>query len=129
MKKSQSAIEFVILCGVIVFFLTIFLLAIGEAKGEKVKEEKRIHVQNLAYEIENEIELAAVSSEGYTRQFKIPEDIAGMVYEATITENVVYIKTIDGKYAIALPIPNVTGQINIGENIIKKENNLILINP
>lgn len=129
MKKSQSSIEFVIFSGIIVFFLTIFFLAIGEAKGEKIKEEKRIRVQNLAYAIENEIQLAATSREGYYRKFEIPDEIAGMAYEAIITENVVYVKTNDGKYAIALPIPNATGQIIKGENIIKKENNLIIINP
>lgn len=129
MKKSQSSIEFIIFLGVIVFFLTIFFLALGETRGEKIKEEKRIRVQNLAYEIENEIQLAATSTEGYYRTFEIPEEIAGMPYEALITENVVYVKTHDERYALAIPIPNVTGQLIKGENIIKKENNFIIINP
>jgi len=137
-KIAQGSIEFLILTGVIVLFLTLFFLAIQEGNAERFNDEKRIYVQNVAFSIQDELNIALKSSNGYMRRFEIPEKILGLDYEAELTENVIYVeltenviyvKTFDGKHAIALPITNVTGQIVKGTNLIKKENNTVFINP
>lgn len=128
-KKAQGSIEFLILTGVIVLFLTLFFLAIQESNAERLNDEKRIYVQNIAFSIQDELNIALKSSNGYLRKFEVPEKIFGLEYEAELTENVIYVKTVDGKHAIALPITNVTGQIMKGSNLIKKENNTVYLNP
>ena len=128
-KTAQGSIEFLILTGVIVLFLTLFFLAIQEGNAERFNDEKLIYVQNVAFSIQDELNIALKSSNGYMRRFEIPEKILGLDYEAELTENVIYVKTFDGKHAIALPITNVTGQIVKGTNLIKKENNTVFINP
>jgi len=128
-KKSQSAIEFVILIGFVLFFFTVFFLTIQENMSDKLKQKTNLAVKEVALTVQDEINLASKASGGYYREFKIPDKISGRDYKINITENLVSIKTLDNKYAMALPVAATTGQINTGTNIIKKENGEIKINP
>lgn len=128
-KKSQSAIEFLILVGFVLFFFTVFFLTIQENMSDKIKQRTNLAMKDIALAVQNEITLASKASEGYSREFKIPEKINSRDYKINITENLVSIKTLDNKYAMALPVATATGQITKGINIIKKENGEIKINP
>ena len=127
-KKAQSAIEFVILTGVVIFFFTLFFMSVSEITGEKVKERKNLAIIEIASSVVDEINLALESSDGYTRQFKVPYNINGEEYSINITEDMVYAKSYDYKAAIALPIPTVIGQVEKGNNLIKKSGGQIYIN-
>ena len=127
-KKAQTAIEFVILVGFILFFFTAFFLAIQENMSDKINEKQNLMLKETALAIQDEINLALESSEGYYREFKIPDKIGNRDYEVSLVEDSVYLRTNDGKYAIALPIAKVTGEIVKGRNTIKKENGEIKIN-
>lgn len=129
-KRSQSAIEFMILTGFLLFSFTIFFIAIQGNMSDELKERQALAVKNVAITVQDEINLAFQSSDGYYRKFKIPENINGEGYEINITEGLVYLRTDDGKYAIALPVKNVTGDVKKQPNInvIKKENGEIKLN-
>jgi len=127
-KKAQSAIEFVILIGVVIFFIMVFFLVINEKIADKEKEKRDILVEDIATNVQDEINLALKSSDGYMRQFKIPNDIYGQDYKINITDGMVYVRSSDYKHAIALPVPMVIGDVKIGDNIIKRENGMIYLN-
>jgi len=127
-KRSQSAIEFMILVGFLLFSFTIFFLLIQGNMSDKLKERQALAVKNIAITVQDEINLAFQSSDGYSREFKIPEEINGNKYEIILTDGLVYVKTTDGKYAIALPVKDVIGEIQINTNTIKKENGKIILN-
>ncbi|MEN9626754.1 MAG: hypothetical protein RL557_1082 [archaeon] len=127
-KKSQSAMEFLVFSGVIIFFLTVFFVAIQQSNSRALQDEKRMQVEHVAFIVQDEINLASESTNGYQRTFQIPATIIGLEYQATIVENSIFIKTTDGKYAIALPLLNVSGQIMKGNNTIKKINNSVFLN-
>ncbi len=127
-SKSQSAIEFVILTGVVIFFLILFLIGINESMSEKTRQERMNQVKEIAITIQNEINLASQSTNGYQRTFTIPQNIDGQNYQATITEGMIYIKTNNEKYATALPVQNTTGQPLIGENTIQKKQGTVYLN-
>jgi len=128
-RLSQSAIEFMILTGFLLFSFTIFFIAVQGNMNDKIKERQALAVKNVAIMVQDEINLAFQSSEGYYRTFKIPENINGLKYDIEIIEDLVYVKTQDGKYAIALPVKEVTGEVIKGEtNFIKKENGEIKLN-
>lgn len=126
-KKSQSAIEFMILVGFILFFFTLFFLAIRENMSDKLNERKNLAVKEIALSVQNEINLALKASDGYFRPFEIPEKINNQDYDISIVEKMVYVNLQD-KHAIALPVANITGEIKKGKNEIKKENGEIKLN-
>ena len=56
------------------------------------------------------------------------EKSGSLEYEITIDEGVVYVKTTNNKHALALPIPEITGNINKTENKIEKISGAIYLN-
>jgi uncharacterized protein YpmB len=128
MKRGQSTIEFVIIFGFILFFFVLFFAAIQKNIAEKNHEKDQKIVQNIALEVQNEISLAAESSEGYYREFSIPQNIMGKDYEISIEDNVVYAR-MGEKIAMAYNVPLINDCSLIkGANIIKKQGGVVYLN-
>ena len=128
-KTGQSAIEFFILIGVVLFFFVIFLFAIESQGADKARERLNLAGKEIALSVQDEIIFASESSDGYIREFDIPDKMdGGEDYNINLTEGFVYLKSTDGKYALALPVLNVTGNVNKGKNTIKKDNGIVYLN-
>ena len=127
-KKAQTAVELIIVMSFLLFFFIIFVGAIQGKMQEKSDEKKTIAIKDIVKNVQEEIDLAIKSSNGYKREFKIPEKIIDDEYEISIFEGIVYAKTIDQKNAIAVNIKNVTGNISKGTNIITKQNGIVYLN-
>ena len=78
--------------------------------------------------IQDEINLASTSTDGYSRQFQIPNQMSNEDYNITLVAGMIYVTSLDGKNAIALPVQNVTGNILRGNNLIRKINGQVFIN-
>lgn len=128
-KRSQTAVEFLILVSVVLFFFTTFFLAIGENISDKSRENINKIINEIAITVQDEISLATESVDGYSRNFRIPFDLNGLDYDISITDGYVYIKTDNVKDTIALPVFNVTGIILKGDNYIKREGGVVFMNP
>ena len=127
-KNAQSAIEFVILIGFMLFFFSVFFLTIQGHMSSKINEQQNLVVKQIALDVQKEIDLAYQSREGYYRVFKIPININGMDYDIQIVDGSVYVN-LGNKHAISFPVQNITvNSINKGENIIKKENGVVKLN-
>lgn len=128
-KKGQSAIEFFILVGVVMFFFVTFLFAIESQGADKARERLNLAGRDIALSVQDEIIFATESSDGYMREFDVPAKMDGGVdYDVNLTDGYVYLKSTDGKYALALPVLNVTGNINKGKNTIKKDKGIVYLN-
>lgn len=128
-KRSQTAIEFLILVALMLFFFIMFFLAIGENISDKSRENINKIINEIAITVQDEISLATESGDGYSRNFRIPFDLNGLSYDISITDGYVYIKTDNTKDTIALPVFNVTGVLIKGDNYIKKEDGIVHLNP
>ena len=127
-KRAQSAIEFVILIGVFIFIFLIFLFVLrGNISGRAIENEN-FAFQELTLAIQDEINLAIDATEGYYREFEIPQKVFNRDYDITIINEFIYLSTTDGKYGISFPIANVTGYLQKGTNIIRKEGGKVFIN-
>jgi hypothetical protein len=129
-KRSQTAIEFMLITGLILVSFTGLMIAIQSSTGSKVREKNQISVEQVALAVQDEINLASKSSDGYFRSFKIPSEIVGMSYSISLKDSSVYIITTDSRYSVAYPIKNVTiNNIYKGWNNITKQNGEIILNP
>ncbi|MBR9705379.1 hypothetical protein GOV12_08245 [Candidatus Pacearchaeota archaeon] len=128
-KKSQGALEFMSITVVIIFLFVIMFAALNENYGEKIAKKHNKDLMTIAYVIQDEINLADDSSDGYHREFKVPENVNGYNYSVSIVSDIIYVKSYDEKNAIALPIRTISGNIIKGNNLIKKQNGVILLNP
>lgn len=125
-KRAQSAIEFAVIFGFILFFFIAFFAVIQLNQSEKNKEKERLVIQNAALDVQDEINLAAESSDGYLREFKIPENILGKDYSITIIDNNVYANT--SNFGVSYNVFEVQGILKKGVNTIRKENETVYLN-
>lgn len=128
MRKGQSAIEFVILVMGILLIFVGFLYFIQGKVSETQEEAVTVAVNEIALTIQDEINLAHASANGYSRRFTLPLNLNGREYEVQILENSIYVRTEDDKHAVALPILNVTGDVLIGPNLVYKINSTVFLN-
>jgi hypothetical protein len=128
-KKSQSAIEFLGLTMAIIFLFTLLFVSINENMGDKISEKNNEGLKEIAYIIQDEINLAQKSTDGYNRVFRVPLDINGQDYSVDIAGEMIIAKTSDNRHAISLPVPIISGNIIKGNNYIKKEYGNITLNP
>lgn len=126
-KRGQTAVELVIIFGFVLFFFITFFTIIQLNIGKKNLEKERIIAQNIALDVQNEINLASESSEGYYRNFTVPTNILGKVYDIRIIEDRIYLNMSD-RVGVSYSIVNVSGEINRGSNIIRKEGGIVYLN-
>ena len=117
----------ILVSSVLIFFIG-FLFAIQNNISDKLYERKNLAVREVALIVQDEINLALKSSEGYRRNFELPQDVGGTDYEISFVDGFVYIRTTDERHALSLPIVNLTGNIQKGNNLIRKDNGVIFIN-
>lgn len=91
MKKAQGGIEFMIVFGAMFFFFIIFLLVIQQNVSEKNLEKENVVATNIALGVRDEIALASTASEGYYREFKIPDNLLGKDYTIAIIDQRIFI--------------------------------------
>lgn len=127
-RRAQSAVEFMILIGAALFFFLGFLFSVNLNSADKRAEQRNLIVKEIALTVQNEINLASESVDGYYRKFELPSNIAGLDYDINIIEDFVYVNTTNGKYALAFPIVNVSGNLQKGENSIRKSNGEVFLN-
>lgn len=126
--KGQSAIEFLILIMAILFLFVGLLYFVYSKISDTQNEAVSVAVNEIALTVQDEINLAHGSADGYLRQFFLPFNINGLEYEVNIIEDSIYVRTVNGRHAVALPISEVTGDVLIGNNLIYKINGSVRLN-
>ncbi len=128
MKRAQSALEFMVLIGGVLFFFITFLAALGLNLSTKTFEKQDAAVEDIALTIQNEIALATSSSDGYFRSFTLPTQAYDRSYAANLTQGGVVVTTLDHKHSTYLPVFNATGSVVIGANTIRRTQGLVFVN-
>ncbi len=127
-NRAQSALEFVIVVMAMLFLFVGLLVFVQERIASSKYESLSVAVREVALTVREEISLAQLSTDGYSRQFTLPGNINGYDYKINVTEDSVYVRTDDGRHAIALPVGEVIGDVVIGINSVSKTNNTVFLN-
>ena len=125
-KNAQSAVEFMVILSAILFFFVTFFAIIQMNVEKKNLEKEKIVIRSIALDVQDEINIAKKSSEGYSRKFKVPENIFGKNYEINISGNFIYVSL--KELGISYKISEINGSIKKGFNLIRKENGTVYLN-
>ncbi|MBU2634331.1 MAG: hypothetical protein KJ674_03730 [Nanoarchaeota archaeon] len=126
MKKSQASMELMLFVGIgLIILIIYFTFFFTQTTNYNLEKEKRLG-QDILEKVKTEIELAEEVNNGYSRTFILPPTLNGISYNITIQNKELLIDTPNFNF-IEL-IPEVTGNIQKNQNIIKKEENVIYLN-
>ena len=128
-QRGQSAVEFVIIVGAVTFFFLAFLIALQQNLADERERNIDFLAKEIALTVQNEISIASKASDGYYREFTLPERLLNLEYEIDIyDQSSVYIRTDDETHALSLPVANVTGNVMKGSNFIRTLNRTAYLN-
>ncbi|RKZ16928.1 hypothetical protein DRQ17_04870 [bacterium] len=110
------------------------LLALGIAASvalwniENLRTQKiELEINNLLVKLTNKINTAFLEGHGFSTKIILPDEILGFNYSINITSNDVLLKLSGITYGKKIITRNVTGLPKAGTNIIRNENNIIII--
>jgi len=123
--KSQSAIEFIVLVSFMLIVIIGLFAVTSSRTSESQEEGNRKIAEDIASLAYKEIEIAKSANDGYTRIFAMPGTVSGVLYEIKIIDKIeLIVNYLDYEHVRFLPA-NVTGNISIGLNQIKKIDGVI----
>lgn len=125
-KKSQGGIDFMIIAAVVVIFFTVFFIIVQDTISSRNNDKQVISLNEIALTVQDEINLALDSTNGYSREFILPSNVLGQDYSLAINNNFIYLNT--SKNYLSLRIGNFSGTIKKGNNTITKQNDKVYIN-
>ncbi|MBI3034157.1 hypothetical protein HYY72_03275 [Candidatus Woesearchaeota archaeon] len=124
--KAQLSIEFAYAVAIALIIL-IFLAFAVNSQLSGIKEDRNVFlIRDTASGIRSEIFIASDAQDGYERVFKIPHNLSGMEFNATIQNSTIILGTPDFEYI--LRIPYAAGNIEKGDNRIRKSGGVVYIN-
>ena len=126
--KGQSAIEFIILASFMLLVILGFFAVVSSNVLEAKDEGNRKTAEDIADFAYREIETAKSVNDGYVRVFEMPQTVNGINYSISIIGNRELVVNYLGNEHIRFLPSNVTGNLTIGLNQIKKLNGIVYIN-
>ena len=123
---GQVSLEFTLFVIITFVFFGAFLYAVGGQLGELSSQRDAKELHDLTSRVREEVFLASMVRDGYTREFTLPEKLNGEAYTLEIADDSIIGTLGDLKYA--LPAPGVTGTIAPGPNNITKSGGTINLN-
>ncbi|MBI2660778.1 hypothetical protein HYX09_00755 [Candidatus Woesearchaeota archaeon] len=126
-NKSQTSIEFMIFVGLA--FMLVFFITLHQLSGTRqvyVEKESSL-VYDLAMGLQEEIRMASVSEEGYARNFSIPSRLENFDFELSMAQEFLTVTGNNTFYSVR--IPNATGTLVKGSNIIMNKGGALYLNP
>ncbi len=127
-KRSQAALEFIILSTVMILVLTISLFLIESRINRKMNSYNQRLANDLLLSISNEFFIASQAVDGYERYFYIPKNLNNQNFSINLSHNELTIIFNDNHYVSFLPF-NIYSYSYIGKglNLLYKKDGVIYI--
>jgi hypothetical protein len=128
-QKAEVSVEFMIFVGILFVFFIFFFGIIGVKTRDINESTIFTDAQSVADKIADEINIA-VRFEGYFREFYIPEKLVnGNIYSVVFHKGLrlVEVKWNGKSVMSSLVTENISGNISFGNNRIRNEEGVIVI--
>ncbi len=129
-KKSQIALEFIMIAGISVLVLIAFISFTATLSSERLDRDTYIILDDLGKSLQNEFVRATEVRDGYERKIELPQEINGREYSVEIIGIDEYRSEIVFDFqdrTLLYPIPNVEGELEHGENTLLSQGGELFI--
>jgi hypothetical protein len=125
-KKGQTSVEFIMLFGAVFAVFVVILAVVVQYSVLQNRNKDYLGLEDLGETIKREVEIATQVRDGYVREFKIPLKIDAKNYTLQVIGR--DFALIMGEQEFVCLLPEYTGNISKGANIIRKEGGVVYIN-
>jgi len=126
MKRAQIAIEFVIVISLAFTLVLIFIVINTYKLSDASRSREILLLQQETASIADELVIASILHDGYSRRFMIGEDLYNLNFSASVNNTLLITKT--RNYEFVQRVPPLNGSLVNGENIIRKEGGIVYLN-
>lgn len=88
MRRAQTAVEFLVLVGFMLFVFTAFFLVIQERSASFKQQQYYSEISFVSDLLVQEVRLAQLVRSGYRREFSMPSNAVGDEYVVTLVDGV-----------------------------------------
>lgn len=129
LSKSQVTIEMILIIIFLIIFLTAFAGVVYYHLNHAYSESIEFEIKRIGNELSGQINLALEEGNGYKKKYFLQEKIQGLEYNVTVdsANGRIGIEVNGNTYFFPVLTRNISGNFSKGENIIRNENGLIII--
>lgn len=130
-RRAQSAVEFVVLAGIMFFVFSISIIYVEDVLVDYTQAGKEAQLMGVRDAIVAEVALADRMPAGYQRTFVLPPEIQGIDYTVTVQPEPSpnkdgFVLRSGGTEILAFLDYDVTGTLHPGTNTIRRTNTVVL---
>jgi hypothetical protein len=126
-RHAQVAFEFVILVAVVFTALIVFTSFVRDNFQQVQSDTDYFRLKDVALSVKSELSLAVALEDGYQRAFFIPLTLDGLAYGIYRENGYLIFNSSETEYQVT--VPAYTGTLVKGNNIIRKQDGLVEVNP
>ncbi len=127
-QKAQISLEFIIMLSMGGVLLAMFVVLANHMVQDQFQQNHQQQVNDLVFTIRSELLLAAQAEDGYQRSFNITSTLENQPYTLSNGERYLTVTHAQGATRTVI-IPNNTGTLVKGGNLIIKNSSGLFINP
>ena len=124
MRKAQFVIEFIIFVSIAIIFAIMYVAVANDLLFERSEEQRIVALNDIGYNIQDEMVLAASVTDGYVRTVTLPSSADRFPYNITGNNNSITLTS--GSTIIVYDLPEYSGAFHVGKNNISK-NKIIMV--
>jgi uncharacterized protein (UPF0333 family) len=118
MKRSQVAMQFLVVIGIVFVMFIIFVIGFAERYRDIQVEKETVAMKDIALKLHDEIVIARNLQDGYSRNFTMPDTVDGFNYTISLNQNLIIVTGEHAEYSTY--VAPVQGQVRKGTNVIRK---------
>ena len=125
--RAQVAVEFTVFMGLAILMLVGFASLIAERAISAAKDQDIERLRTVVQAVKSEILLASAVSDGYRRQFTLPDRLEGVKNYTITVQN----RTIIGRFddtEVSVRAVTTEGDVVKGTNTIRKAGGVVCLN-
>lgn len=120
--RGQIVLEFLLIAGIAMLVGALYLAAGANLLSGESEEQRISALNNIGYMVQDELILAGIVEDGYQRSFIIPMKADRFAYTLSNDETMLTLRS--GGAVINYPLPRMSGTLQQGENIVRKDGNI-----
>lgn len=125
-RQAQVAFEFVILVAILFTALIVFTSFVRDNFSDVQSDTDYFKLKDVALSVKAEISLAVALEDGYQRTFFIPLTIDGLEYNISRDNGFLLFASDGAEYTVS--VPSYTGNLQKGNNVIRKVDGVVEVN-